>query len=159
MHSRALITALILVLPLSAGALAQSPTPTFEERMSQAEYKAAGLDKLTPEELKFLNEWIQAKGVSQAGAPMIKADGSKEFYAGGVERQLIESNIVGDFYGWSGRTRVTLENGQVWEQAESGAKGGHRISSPAVRVKPMSMGSWLMYVDDCSCDMRVKRVE
>ena len=66
---------------------------------------------------------------------------------------------MGDFNGWSGRTRVTLENGQVWEQAESGARGGHRISSPGVRIKPMSMGSWLMYVDDCSCDMRVKRIE
>jgi hypothetical protein len=159
MHSRALITALIILLPLSAGVLAQSQTPTFEERMSQAEFKAAGLEKLTPEELKVLNEWIQTKGVSQMGAPMIKADGTAIFYADGSDRQLIESNIVGDFNGWGGRTRVTLENGQVWEQAESGAKGGHRLSSPGVRVKPMSFGSWLMYVDGCPCDMRVKRIK
>ncbi|MGB0133635.1 hypothetical protein [Dokdonella sp.] len=159
MHSRALLLALILVLPLSAGALAQSQTPTFEERMSQTEFKAAGLEKLSPEELKYLNDWIQTKGVSQMGAPMIKADGSTIFYADGGERQLIESNISGEFNGWGGKTRVTLENGQVWEQAESGAKGGHRLSSPSVRVKPMSFGSWLMYVDGCPCDMRVKRIK
>lgn len=159
MHSRALIFALILILPLSAGALAQSQAPTFEERMSQADFKAAGLDKLTPEELKFLNGWIQAKGVTQMGAPMIKADGTAVFYADGGERQLIESTIVGEFRGWGGKTRVTLENGQVWEQTESGAKGMHTLNAPAVRVKPMSMGSWLMYVDGCPCDMRVKRIE
>lgn len=159
MHSRALFFTLILFVPLSAGALAQSQAPSFEERMSQADFKAAGLEKLTPEELKFLNEWIQTKGVTQGGAPMVKADGSKVFYTGDSDRQLIESSIVGDFNGWSGRTRVTLENGQVWEQAESGARGGFRISSPGVRIKPMSMGSWLMYIDDCSCDMRVKRIE
>lgn len=159
MHSRVLLLALILVLPLSAGALAQSQTPTLEERMSQADFNAAGLDRLSPEQLKFLNEWIHTKGVSQMGAPMIKADGTAIFYADGGERQLIESNIVGDFNGWTGKTRVTLENGQVWEQAESGAKGGHRISSPGVRIKPMSFGSWLMYVDGCPCDMRVQRVK
>lgn len=159
MHSRALLLALILILPLSAGALAQSQAPSFEERMSQADFKAAGLEKLTPEELKFLNEWIQAKGVTQAGAPMVKSDGSKVFYSGDSDRQLIESKIVGDFNGWSGNTRVTLENGQVWQQAESGAKGRYRINSPDVRIKPMSMGSWLMYVDGCTCDMRVKRIE
>ncbi|MEZ5461044.1 hypothetical protein [Dokdonella sp.] len=159
MHSRALFIALFLVLPLSAGVLAQSQTPTFEERMSQSEFKAAGLEKLTPEELKFLNEWIQTKGVSQMGAPMIKADGSTVFYADGSERQLIESNIVGEFNGWGTKTRVTLENGQVWEQAESGSKGGYRLISPSVRIKPMSFGSWLMYVDGCACDVRVKRIK
>ena len=57
-----------------------------------------------------------------------------------------------------GKTKVKLENGQVWQQAESG-KSGFPMESPRVKVKPMSLGSWLMYIDGCGCDIRVKRVE
>jgi len=159
MSSRVLLIALILILPMSAGVLAQPQAPTLEERMSETDFKAAGLEKLSPEQLKYLNDWIQSKGVAQMGAPMIKADGTSVFYADDGERQLIESSIVGVFSGWGGRTSVTLENGQVWQQTESSTKGGHRIESPNVRIKPMSMGSWLMYVDGCTCDMRVKRIK
>ena len=87
-----------------------------------------------------------------------KADGTTEFYVDGSDREVIESVIVGKFKGWTGNTKVKLENGQVWQQAESG-KSGFPMESPRVKVKPMSLGSWLMYVDGCGCDIRVKRVE
>jgi hypothetical protein len=158
MHSRVLILALFLLIPFAANALAQTQAPTLEERMSQTEFNAAGLDKLSPEQLKFLNDWIQAKGVSEIGAPIKHRDGTSVFYSSDSDRELVESTIAGEFNGWNGKTRVTLENGQVWEQAESG-RGGYRLSSPKVKIKPMSFGSWLMYVDGCPCDVRVKRIK
>jgi len=30
--------------------------------MSQGDFSAAGLDKLSPEELKFLNDWLRRQG-------------------------------------------------------------------------------------------------
>jgi len=28
-----------------------------------------------------------------------------------------------------------------------------------VRIKPMLLGSWLMYVDGCGCSVRVQRIK
>lgn len=158
MHPRAPLFALILALPLASIAIAQTQAPTLEERMTQDEFTSAGLEKLNPEQLKFLNQWIQSKGVSDMGAPIKNRDGTTIFYSSNSDRERIESNIVGDFNGWRGKTRVTLENGQVWEQAEGG-RSGYRMSAPKVIIKPMSFGSWLMYVDGCGCDIRVTRVK
>ncbi len=158
MSSRALLFFLFIAIPFASNAVAQTQAPTLEERMSQQEFTSAGLEKLSPDQLKFLNEWIQAKGVSDMGAPIKHRDGTTVFYSSNSDRERIESSIVGDFNGWRGKTRVTLENGQVWEQAEGGSKG-YKMSSPKVIIKPMSLGSWLMYVDGCGCDLRVKRIK
>ncbi len=157
MYPKAMLFALFLAVPYASIALAQTSAPTLEERMSQDEFNSSGLDKLSAEQLKFLNGWIQSKGISAMGAPIKHRDGSTDFYADS-DRERIESSIVGTFNGWRGKTRVTLENGQVWEQAEGGSKGDS-LNSPKVVIKPMSFGSWLMYVDGCGCDIRVQRVK
>ncbi|MBL0162905.1 MAG: hypothetical protein IPP82_04410 [Xanthomonadales bacterium] len=158
MHPRVLILVALLAIPFAASTLVRAQAPTLEERMSQEEFTAAGLDKLTPEQLKYLNDWVQSKGVSEIGAPIRHRDGTSTFYADDQDREVVESAIAGEFNGWHGKTRVTLENGQVWEQVESGSSG-FRLQSPKVKIKPMSMGSWLMYVNGCNCDIRVKRIK
>ena len=158
MHARVLILAAFLAISLAGPICAQSQAPTLEERMSQEEFAASGLDKLSPEQLKYLNTWVQTKGVSEVGAPIRHRDGTATLYADEQGRDVIESAIAGQFNGWRGKTRVTLDNGQVWEQVESGSKG-FLLQSPKVKIKPMSMGSWLMYVDGCNCDIRVKRIK
>ena len=158
MHPRALIFTTLLTILCATPIFAQTQAPTLEERMSQEEFTAAGLDKLSPEQLKYLNGWIQSKGVSEVGLPIRHRDGTATFYTDDQDREVIESSIAGQFNGWRGKTRVTLENGQVWEQVESGSSG-FPLQSPKVKVKPMSMGSWLMYVSGCNCDIRVKRVK
>lgn len=157
-RSPSLALALTLSLSCFATAHAQPQAPTLEERMSQSDFNAAGLDKLSAEQLKFLNEWIQANGVSQIGAPIRHRDGTTTFYTNDSDREVVESTIVGEFKGWTGTTKVTLANGQVWQQAESG-RDGFPMNSPKVKIKPMSFGSWLMYVDGCNCEMRVKRIQ
>lgn len=158
MHPRALIFAAFLTISLAGSVFAQSQAPTLEERMSQEEFTASGLDKLNAEQLKYLNAWIQSKGVSEIGAPIRHRDGTADFYPEDEERAEIESAIAGEFKGWFGNTRITLENGQVWQQSESG-RGGFKMNSPNVKIKPMMMGSWLMYIDGCGCDMRVRRIK
>ena len=61
--------------------------------------------------------------------------------------------------GWRGKTIFTLDNGQKWQQAESGARDTGKFTNPKVKIKPTIMGSWLMYVDGCGCSLRVKRIE
>lgn len=158
MHPRALIFAAFLAISLAGSVFAQSRAATLEERMSQEEFTASGLDKLNPEQLKNLNAWIQSKGVSEIGAPIQHRDGTADFYSNDEDRSVVESAIAGEFNGWRGNTRVTLENGQIWQQSESG-RGGFRMQSPNVKIKPMAMSSWLMYVDGCNCEMRVRRIK
>jgi hypothetical protein len=130
---------------------------TLEERMSQGQFHAAGLDKLSPEELKTLNDWLRGhetvttKVVTQSGQPL--------FYPKASEREVVESRIDGSFSGWLGHSVFRLENGQEWTQAESGTFSNGKYDHPKVRVKPMLMGNWLMYVEPCGCSLRVERTK
>lgn len=156
------IRAFALIAALSACGAAQAVEfSTLEERMSGAEFSAAGLDRLSPEQLKSLNDWLRVHGLAP-GAPVAVGgarNGVVEFYPDDNERQPIEANIAGRLDGWLGKTTFKLDNGQVWQQAESGMRTDLGLNSPAVRIKPMLLGSWLMYIDGCGCSLRVKRVK
>ncbi len=142
---------------LAVCASAQSATSTLEERMSQKDFEASGLNRLTPAELSHLNAWLGARPI--VSGPDGNNRSEPVFYPESGRREPITAHIVGEFQGWRGKTRVTLDNGQVWEQAQSGSAGDVRMSDPSVRIKPMMLDSWLMYVDGCGCDVRVRRVE
>jgi hypothetical protein len=147
----------LLLLTATATAGAQTQSPTLEERMSQSEFRAAGLDKLSPQELQQLNAWLDAHGGSKV--QYVNAGGSPVFYPSDSERDTIEGHIAGTFTGWRGKTVFTLDNGQEWQQAESGAYDAGKFKEPKVKIKPMLLGSWLMYVDGCGCSVRVKRIK
>ncbi len=139
---------------LAGNAAAQTAPPTLEERMSQAEFSAAGLDKLSPAELATLNAWINAH---DGGVRYVDSSGTPIFDTDQGERSVIESAISGTFTGWNGHTVFTLDNGQQWTQAESGQYAAGKFEHPKVRIKPMMLGSWLMVVDGCGCSLRVRR--
>lgn len=143
---------------LSTTVAGASGFSSLEERMSQAQFHAAGLDKLSPEELASLNAWLAAHmgGETQYVTP----SGSPVFYPQDSARESIESHIAGTFNGWRGATVFTLDNGQKWKQAESGSYACGPFENPKVTIKPMLLGSWLMYVEPCrSQSIRVTRVE
>ena len=150
------LTATALALLLT-GAASAAEFSSVEERMSQAQFHAAGLDKLSPAELKALNDWLRGhetvttKVVTQTGEPI--------FYPKDSERTVVESRIDGAFIGWYGRTVFKLENGQEWVQTESGSFNNGKYDHPKVRVKPMMVGDWLMYVEPCGCSVRVTRTK
>lgn len=149
-----MLPAALAMLLAALPALAQQFS-SLEERMSAADFKAAGLDKLTPQELQFLDAWLrgheQVKTVSPSGKPV--------FYPGNQPRDKFTAHMVGDFSGWRGQTVFTLDNGQVWKQAESGAYSCPSVENPQVTIKPMILGSWLMYVQGCNQSVRVERVK
>ncbi|MGH8234724.1 MAG: hypothetical protein ACREPU_11120 [Rhodanobacteraceae bacterium] len=141
---------LIAVMPVMAQQFS-----SLEERMSAADFKAAGLDKLSPQELQFLDGWLrtheQVKTISASGKPV--------FYPDNKPRDQFITHLVGHFNGWAGQTVFTLDNGEVWKQAESGAYSCPGIDNPQVTIKPMILGSWLMYVQGCNQSVRVERTK
>jgi hypothetical protein len=147
-------TALALLLIGVAGAAEWS---SVEERMSQEQFHAAGLDKLSPAELKNLNDWL--RGHETVTTRVVTPTGQPVFYPNDSEREVVVSRIDGTFSGWLGHSVFRLENGQEWTQAESGAMSNGKYDHPKVRVKPMLLGGWMMYVEPCGCDLRVVRTK
>ena len=154
MRKRLMLTAALATLIAAMPALAQQFS-SLEERMSSTDFKAAGLDKLSPQQLQFLDQWLrthqQVKAVDASGQPV--------FYTNDQSRGKFTTHLVGHFNGWSGGNTFTLDNGQVWRQAESGVYSCPDIDNPEVTIKPMVLGSWLMYVQGCNQSVRVDRVK
>jgi len=154
MRTRLMLPAALALLLTALPVMAQQFS-SLEERMSAADFKAAGLDKLSPQELQNLDNGLrtheQTKMVSASGAPV--------FYPDNQPRDKFSTHLVGHFNGWAGQTTFTLDNGQVWKQAESGAYSCPDVDNPEVTIKPMILGSWLMYVQGCNQSVRVDRVK
>jgi len=146
---------------------------SLEERMTGREFRDAGLHKLTDEELAALNRWIEmrslaegevpswAMGAAAVVAPGATAEGPASGDLRGFERgdrTEINSRIVGSFSGWSGDDVFELENGMVWEQAESGTFSVATMENPEVRIRPGFFGSWQLQVEGYNRRIRVERV-
>lgn len=154
MRTRLMLLATLALFFVALPAMAQQFS-SLEERMSAADFKAAGLDKLTPQQLQYLDDWLR----THEQVKMVSASGQPVFYADDKPRNKIATHLVGAFNGWAGHTVFTLDNGQVWKQAESGTYSCPDVKNPEVTIKPMILGSWLMYVQDCNQSVRVERVK
>jgi hypothetical protein len=119
------------LLSLSAPALAQRVVEgDLQQQMSPTEFKAAGLDKLSAQELATLNRWLQGKveAATQAVAAVreeAREEGRQEvivknrgFFDFGSS-EPITGVLQGEFRGF-GKGRVyVLDNGQEWEQTDA----------------------------------------
>ena len=84
---------------------------SIQEMMSPEEFKAAGLNKLSPEELQKLDAWLQ--GYREATEKRTEKKVTKSFF----NREPVVSRVDGSFAGLRGRTLIKLEDGTVWKQA------------------------------------------
>lgn len=155
--SRVYLFIAVAALVVAGAAAAAAGFSSLEERMSQSEFHAAGLDKLSPDELKALDDWLRAHYGSTT--TYVTPSGAPVFYPKESSREPVESKIAGTFTGWYGHSVFTLENGQEWTQAESGTMTTGNYDHPKVKIKPMLVGSWLMYVEACGCSVRVDRTK
>jgi len=98
-------------------ALAAPPemSGSIKEMMSPEEFKAAGLNKLSPDELQKLDAWLQ--GYRQITEQ--KAEKKATARASRTKMDVIVSRVDGRFDGLTGRTIVRLEDGTVWKQANA----------------------------------------
>lgn len=142
----------------------------LRELMSAEDFKAAGLEKLDPEELEFLQHWFQGFRQSET-AKAVQASKPSGDDAFGIEHvptrlaqifsgapETVESRISGEFRGWSGRTIFRLDNGQVWQQAEPG-KFFYTATNPNVSIRKGSFGSYLLRIEGKNSSIRVRRLE
>ncbi|MGH8062063.1 MAG: hypothetical protein ACREO7_08625 [Pseudoxanthomonas sp.] len=160
----------LLMFALAPLAWAQQSAPltaNVEQQMSADEFKAAGLDKLSAQELAALNAWLQHKVVQETtkAVEVAKEEGRKEvkeinrgFFDFGTS-EAIESVLVGEFKGFAKGRKYTLENGQVWEQIEPASLDGVRRTNPKVSIKPGMFNNWFMRIDGYNTAAKVRRIK
>src|SRR5213594_1828452 len=84
---------------------------SIQEMMSPEEFKAAGLNKLSPEELQKLDAWLQ--GYRQVAEKKATARAER------TKLDLLVSRVDGSFNGLTGGTVIHLEDGTAWKQANA----------------------------------------
>ena len=127
---------------------AQEAVPPIEDMMSAAEFRAAGLDRLSAAELKILNAWL-LQYTLRIGEIIVPPTGQTP--------AVIESRIAGDFDGWDGETIFKLSNGQIWQQAQY-AYHYHYAFMPGVLIYKTDAG-YKMQVDGVSATIYVTRLK
>jgi hypothetical protein len=135
-----LIQYLILGVCVSLGCLQparaaqEKVSDDIQQIMTPEEFKAAGLNKLSPEELAKLNAWLQGYRQVTVQAAEKKATAR----AAKVERtkmDLLVSRVDGSFTGLTGRTVIRLEDGTVWKQANADDRYRSKVTDhPAAAV-------------------------
>lgn len=159
-HAFAVVVTGLLLAAATVVAHAQEFS-SLQERMTPAEFKAAGLDKLSPDELARLNAFVHTDTEKRVSDARGKQDPKRVgFRDSGANRDPIVSHIPGTFHGWDGGTTFHLENGQVWHQINSDSRlGGIRMENPEVTIKPGLFGSWELSVKGYSAVAKVERVQ
>ena len=116
----------------------------LQDMMTAEEFKAAGLEKLSTEELKNLNAWLQGfREVAETKAAE-KAT-AKAAKMARLEQTL--SRVDGTFTGLTGRTIIKLQDGTVWKQANIDDRYRAQVTDhPAVFVSRGSFG-WKMRIE------------
>jgi hypothetical protein len=154
---RRVLVCLLLLSSLACGSALAQQFSSLEERMTEAEFKAAGLDKLSPAELDALNGWIASRsGGGAVAAAGVDTRGLQPERDGSI----IVSSVTGEFRGWDGRgERITLDNGQVWEVVDSSSRLKIKVDNPVVTVQPGILDSWEIKVEGYNTRAKVRRIK
>lgn len=136
----------------------------IEQEMTPDEFKSAGLDKLSPEELARLNTWLGRKietvtsTAAKAAKKKVEDDNRGFFNFGSMEP--VVAKMVGEFKGFAKGREYTLDNGQLWRQTDGAALVGVKLDSPEVRVNPSISGNaWYLAVKGYNTRAKVERVK
>lgn len=131
---------------------APRPPRSVQELMTPDEFKAAGLDKLSEDELQHLDAWLQGyrqtaeKRVSEqaekkATEEIKKATEQAKVRAPKLMVDKVVSRIDGNFTGLTGHTVMKLEDGTVWKQANQDDRYQSQVTDhPLVLVSHSPFG-------------------
>lgn len=137
----------------------------FSKTLSPADFSAAGLTKLSAEELSRLNALIerQRSGGAKSNATEQRAAsglGKSDKTAGRksvvvtpgttIEYSQVETQLMGSFRGYEPGTVLSLANGQRWRVVDgtywSSSKDAEKLRK--VVIEPGVLGSFFLRIDD-----------
>src|SRR4051812_21666599 len=138
-------------------------TPSTVEEMDPAAFKKAGLDKLSPEELRTLNQWLkgyrhaaETKAAEQAteqtresAREEATAEAKKKFNRNWLSTEQVFSRIDGEFHGlkkYTHKAIIRLEDGTVWKQANDSDNLEAKLTDHPPVMVTHSMVGYKMHV-------------
>lgn len=157
---------LLFFASFSSGLHAQS----LREQMTEEQFSRAGLNKLSEEELAYLNDWMSGKVDAEKERVVneIIPEGDDRFGAEETIKRNVDrirpepaaltARISGPFDGWNGETVFRLDNGQVWKQAQRG-KFAVRLEDPLVTIEKGLLGAYFLSVEGFGSRVKVKRLK
>lgn len=159
----------LLLLSVSLSATAVDSFSSLEEQMTGKEFNAAGLEKLSPQELDELNAWIRKHSLATLATTSAKAGSTASTAAedsrglksekGDEDTSTVSSKLIGKFSGWDGQTVFKLENGMIWAQKSKKKFYTDEIDSPEVTIKHGMFGRWRLHVEGIDEDVTVRRIQ
>jgi hypothetical protein len=151
----------------------------FWQQLTPDERKAAGFDQISVEQRALIDRLarrfaeIQTNQRLSEVAEKARKEGRAEAQAAALEQkraaiglapredddtEVIRTRISGEFRGWTGRTRFTLVNDQVWQQDQTESRFFPLMVDPEVEIRPSRLGGWKMTLVKEGLWIRVKRV-
>ena len=144
----------------------------FTRTLTPEQFRAAGLDQLSAEQLAALDALVAARATpaepSAPGARRLESPDSQsvplEARVGRkearVEQRRISSRLEGTFSGWRSGTIFRLANGQRWVSVDNSSyEAVPPRESPAVEVIPALMGTYFLRIDGVGVRCRVKLLD
>jgi hypothetical protein len=173
-----LLRLLVLTALITAGqASAAEPVfPGLRSVMTAAEWKRAGLDRLSPDELgvidaALIRHLVQAAAIAATPPPVEPTPGTtpqqnaltrSRFW----ERFGLGKSDASDWRqqppmrakvtGWQGANRFALDTGQVWEGVEAIP---FEILGATITIEARPLGAFAMKLNEDSMSVRVRRVK
>jgi hypothetical protein len=151
-NNRSLVHLLVLLMALvfsSGGASrveAQDESGGIRQQMTPEEFKAAGLQKLTPQELAKLNAWIHGDREKAVETAVTATEKKAAQRAEKEKKSLIVSRIDGVWNGIARGGVIQLEDGSKWQLANKDEHYGGSADHPAVAVWKAGIFGWKMRV-------------
>lgn len=144
------LLAALLLTPMLLNA--QERFPGIKQLMTEQELEASGVSDLSRLQIEALNTWLIRYTANEA--PVLQVENEEVIE---VVNQGVTSRIVGEFSGWSGKTRFVLENGQVFEQRRRG-RWKITLDNPEVHIRQNIMGAYEMEVVSEGKSIGVRRL-
>lgn len=150
----------LMLLLASFAALSKQPYVDIEQRLTAEQLRAAGLDQLSPEQLKLLNGLLREDVVKAVEASKTETETERASSTLiGLNDQPIRSRLKGSVDGWEPGTVFELENGQTWKVLKGSMKLRKPFESPEIVVVPGIAGRWFLQVDEDLPKARVYRID
>jgi hypothetical protein len=154
-HIRRIITTLLVFSCLSAAATEpeKGQWEGLKQLMNADQFQAAGLDKLSVEELQNLDQWL-LQFLAHDAQQLVHSDETvKE-----LQKRPLRRRIAGHFSGWKGDTVFTLENGEVWRQRLP-SRYAVSLQNPEVDISRNLFGFYELKVVETGRIVTVTRVK
>ncbi|MEF3083886.1 hypothetical protein V3391_16845 [Luteimonas sp. SMYT11W] len=148
----------IITFGLTFAGASHAQDSSIQTRMGEAEFQAAGLQKLDATELARLDAWL-VRQLADASTASATRGQSVSVARGAMEATEVDSTLVHSFTGFSKGREYVLANGQVWRQTDDAALPGVALENAAVQIRAARFGGWWMKVHNYNTRARVERIK